>query len=191
MRLHNKLFLIVLLLQLSVMSVSAKMRCLPIYVFGVSASFNDSLVYFTDIQIIDSAWIDDKTTFLLKRSDYTRQLRDYFITRGEPNRTCIFSFATTEKDIMKKYNRMRKKFSYTKKKRPSSYDIKDIDKSQFAFVRVEPEVIEENAIIDNKAAEKARKARSKQSQKEEKKRKEDERRDLDSEKDRPSLPPRS
>ena len=49
----------------SFVGVSAKIVCVPkLYAFGFSASFNDSIVYFTDIQEIDSAWINDKTDFL-------------------------------------------------------------------------------------------------------------------------------
>ena len=43
-----------------------KIKCTPIYIFGSAISFTDSLVYITDIQILDSAWVDDKTDFLLK-----------------------------------------------------------------------------------------------------------------------------
>ena len=47
------------------LQVSAKQKIEPRYLFGFAASFADSTVYFTDIQKVDSAWIDTKTKFLL------------------------------------------------------------------------------------------------------------------------------
>ena len=47
-------------------TVEAKVKVAPkMYIFGFSASFKNSIVYFTDIQELDSAWIDTKTKFLL------------------------------------------------------------------------------------------------------------------------------
>ena len=99
-----------LILILHSMGVSGKVRCTPIYLFGTSASFNDSIVYFTDIQILDSAWIDEKTEFLINRNEYSNQLREHFNATGHPNRTCLISFATSEKEILKKYAKMQKQF---------------------------------------------------------------------------------
>ena len=73
----NKLKYLILLLAVGTLtmagisSASAKKRQLShIYMFGFSASFNDSTIYFTDIQTVDSAWIDDKTFFLQGREAY-------------------------------------------------------------------------------------------------------------------------
>lgn len=63
-------------------TVSAKNKCVPkIYIYGFSASFNDSIIYLTNIQELDSAWIDDKNDFLLNRSDYSYQFKNYFETK--------------------------------------------------------------------------------------------------------------
>ena len=45
-----------------------------VYAFGVAASFNDSIVYYTDIQVLDSVELD-KNGFLPKRDLYTYQLK--------------------------------------------------------------------------------------------------------------------
>ena len=47
-----------------------------VYAFGVAASFNDSIVYYTDIQVLDSVELD-KNGFLPKRDLYTYQLKNY------------------------------------------------------------------------------------------------------------------
>ena len=94
----------------SFVGVSAKIVCVPkLYAFGFSASFNDSIVYFTDIQEIDSAWINDKTDFLVSRDNYSYQLKNYFTNIGQEHRTCVISFALKRKDIEKKYKKMKEK----------------------------------------------------------------------------------
>ena len=66
-----------------------------VYMAGVSASFTDSLVYFTDIQFLDSAQVDGKG-FLVGRSQYSVQLKDYLETKeGGKNRTCFMSVSYT------------------------------------------------------------------------------------------------
>ena len=48
----------------------------PVYAFGVAASFNDSVVYCTEIQVLDSTALD-KNGFLPKRDLYSYQLKNY------------------------------------------------------------------------------------------------------------------
>ena len=153
--------LIIALLTLHAMPALSKARCTPVYIFGVSASFNDSIVYITDIQIIDSAWIEDKGNMLLGRLDYSYQLKAFVNAHGEANRTCLVSFAFKEKDIMKKYQRMKKRFSGTKK-RPSKYDIREIDEEEFKFHSVTPDgLTADNSTIDKKASRRAEKSKAK------------------------------
>ncbi len=123
-------------------SASAKAVCVPkLYAFGFSASFNDSIVYFTDIQEIDSAWINDKTKFLISRDNYSYQLKNYFTNIGQEHRTCIISFALKRKDIEKKYKKMKEKYV-----KAGNYSIKNVDKKDFRFAAIKPDNYEiENA----------------------------------------------
>ncbi len=88
----------------------AELRPKTIFVYGFAASFNDSTVYFTDIQQVDSAYIDSKTKFLYSRENYSYQLRDYLDNVGFKNATCTTSFSTTRKEAEKKYLALRKKY---------------------------------------------------------------------------------
>ncbi len=88
----------------------AELRPKTIFVYGFAASFNDSTVYFTDIQQVDSAYIDSKTKFLYSRENYSYQLRDYLDNVGFKNATCTTSFSTTRKEGEKKYLALRKKY---------------------------------------------------------------------------------
>lgn len=113
-------------------NVSAKGKIVPeMYIFGFSASFKDSIIYFTDIQKIDSAWIDSKTKFLLGRDNYTYQLKNYFIkNQNNPNRTCVVIFDRKKKEIEKKYAKLRAIYDNGSKMQK---DIRYISKSDFKF----------------------------------------------------------
>ena len=68
-----------------------------VYLAGVSASFTDSLVYFTAVQYLDSAAVDDKG-LLVGRALYSIQLKDYLEQKQNgKNRTCFMFFSRKKK----------------------------------------------------------------------------------------------
>lgn len=82
------------------LNISAKQA--DVYMFGVSCSFNDSIVYLTNIQEVKGAYIEDRREhFLVNRNDYSSQLKNFFANRGQANRTCVIIWASTQKDIEK------------------------------------------------------------------------------------------
>lgn len=82
-----------------------------VYLAGVSASFTDSLVYFTDIQFLDSACVDDKG-FLVGRSQYSVQLKDFLESNeGGKNRTCFMFFNLKKNKLQKEIDRIKNKYS--------------------------------------------------------------------------------
>lgn len=116
-------------------NASAKLKCVPkLYAFGFAASFNDSTVYFTDIQEIDSAWINDKNDFLVSRDNYSYQLKNYFTSLGLEHRTCVISFALKRMDIEKKYQKMKNKYV-----KAGNYDIKSVSTNDFHFTAIKPD----------------------------------------------------
>ncbi len=121
-------------------NTNAKNVIKPTYIFGFSASFNDSIVYFTNIQQIDSAWISTKTTFLYGRDNYSYQLRDYLASIGMSNRTCLVEFAPTKKIIDKKYQELLNRYIPKKKKKGElpRYAIKHLTTSDFQFKALQP-----------------------------------------------------
>lgn len=115
----------------------------PIYIFGFSASFNDSIVYFTDIQRMDSAWIEKKTKFLLGRENYSYQLRDYLSdSLAQPHRTCLVVYGFSQKDISRKLADLKKKYMG---KSHGNYDIKYLSVADFTFKYVDMSPAEEDA----------------------------------------------
>lgn len=81
-----------------------------VYMAGVSASFTDSLVYFTDIQFVDSAMVDGKG-FLVGRTQYSIQLKDYLETKqGGKNRTCFMFFNVKKNKLQKELLKLKEKY---------------------------------------------------------------------------------
>lgn len=99
-----------------------------VYAFGVSTSFNDSTVFFTEMQEIDNALIESKSHFIVGRADYAIQLRDHLSEKGYPKRTCLFVCDVNRKKAEKKYDKMKQRF--VKKGR---YDLLLIDRTEFSF----------------------------------------------------------
>ena len=82
-----------------------------VYMAGVSASFTDSLVYFTDIQYVDSAFVDGKG-FLAGRSQYSVQLKDYLETKeGGKNRTCFMFYNLKKSKLQKELTKLKAKYN--------------------------------------------------------------------------------
>ena len=102
-----------------------------VYVFGMSTSFNDSTVFFTDIMTLDSVFEDGKSGFIIGRDNYSLQLRYYLEDKVYSQRTCVFVSGKDQKHIMKKYEKMKSR--YAKK---GGSDILLIDKSEFAFTPI-------------------------------------------------------
>ncbi len=128
----------------------AKNKMVPkVYAFGVSTSFNDSTVYITDIQELDSAWIDSKTGFLLNREDYSYQMNNYFDTLGEKHRTCVIFCELKKKDLDSKFERIKKRYMGKE-----NYNVKYLADKDFHFTVIQPdtEYVEEETAPQPKPA---------------------------------------
>lgn len=127
------------LLLLGVSGVSAKKTVVPrMYMFGFAASFNDTIVHFTSVQAVDSAWMDTKTKFLLGRDNYSLQLRQFLADQEQmPNRTCIVVYGLKREQVEKKLLKMRHLYTTPKnskkKKSRQQFDVRLLDEQQFRF----------------------------------------------------------
>ena len=80
------------------------------YMAGVSASFTDSLIYFTDVQFVDSVVLD-KNKLLPLRELYSEQLEDYLENNlGMKNRTCFIYFDVKKAKVEKEIKKMKEKY---------------------------------------------------------------------------------
>lgn len=120
------LLALALLLMPSLMFALQKQERL--YVYGVATSFNDSTVYITEIQQLDSAWVDTKTGFLYSRNNYSFQLRDHLKANGFANPTCVTYFAKTRKEIEKKYVAIKRRYATR-----GHYNVKYVTKNDFTY----------------------------------------------------------
>lgn len=84
------------------------------YAFGVAASFNDSIVYYTDIQMLDSVTLD-KNGFLPKRESYTYQLKNYLeYNLNKPDYTCMIYFSESKSKLEKEAVKVQGKYKKNK-----------------------------------------------------------------------------
>lgn len=141
MKLFKQLSIAISLLAIGSLNVQAQDVKVPYaYMFGFVASFNDSTVYFTNIQKVDSVWVSKKKNFLAGRNQYSYQLRSFFAEkRNLPNRTCVVIANIDRKKLEKKYIKMKNKY-LVKSKKP--YDVRNISDADFKFTAVDMSPIE-------------------------------------------------
>jgi hypothetical protein len=133
----NKLFyriaIVLFLCLLTVGSVQAKRVKTPkMYLFGLAASFNDTIVHFTEVQEVDSVWLETKNNFLLGRELYSHQLRNYLGTQAMPGRTCVVFFNKSRAKLEKLYLKTKKLYGPAKNG-ATRFDIRYIENGQFHF----------------------------------------------------------
>lgn len=108
----------------------AKKALKPVYAFGVSASFTDSVVYFTEVQLLDSAVLD-KNGFLTKREAYSYQLKNHLEESGAANRTCATYFSKSKSDVIKEFSKLSAKY-----KKNKEFHYKLIEAKDFHFKKI-------------------------------------------------------
>ena len=81
-----------------------------IYMFGFAASFSDSVSCQTQVQRMDSAWLDNHG-FLIDRSLYSLQLQSYVEQmEGVKNPVCTIFFNKKERRIRKLWQKLKKRY---------------------------------------------------------------------------------
>lgn len=104
----------------------------PVYAFGVSASFTDTVVYYTGIQVLDSVALD-KNGFLPHRDLYSYQLKNYLeLEKGLPNRTCMIYFSENKKKLSKEAAKVLGKYRKNK-----TITVREIEAGNFLFKKPE------------------------------------------------------
>ncbi len=82
----------------------------PVYMFGFAASFTDTVAFITDIQLLDSAYFEKKSGFLVDRTQYSQQVADALEKMGHTNMTCSVFYSRKKKDIEKQYVKLRRRY---------------------------------------------------------------------------------
>lgn len=103
-----------------------------VYAFGVAASFNDTVVYFTAIQPLDSVELD-KNGFLPKLDLYTYQLKNYLeYDLRCPDYTCMIYFSENKSKLEKEAAKVKGKY-----KKNKTIVLMPIDSEAFRFKKPE------------------------------------------------------
>lgn len=77
--------------------------------FGYAVSFKDSVVCLTEIQTIDSAWIEPAHNFLLDRSLYSLQLQMYMEQQGHKNAICTIFYDKNPRKLQRMWRKVYKR----------------------------------------------------------------------------------
>ena len=102
------LFLVLVVCTASTMEKKVKNR--NMYMVGVSASFTDSLIYFTDIMMVDSLEFDDND-YLQYRQQYSEQMEMYLEQKENlKHRTCFIYYHEKKNKLEKKIQKMKSKY---------------------------------------------------------------------------------
>ena len=105
-------------------------RVTNVYAVGVASSFNDSLAYITEMQVLDKVTLDHKA-YLHRRSGYSFQLRDYLSGQGKMNYTCIILFNEKKSMLEKELTKVKSRFA------KSGVSLTEIKEQDFKFTRPE------------------------------------------------------
>ena len=102
-----------------------------VYLYGAAVGFNDSTVYLTDIQYLDSVIVNHEGA-LSNHANYALQLKVYLEgTLGEINQTCAVVYSTKKRKVESDLSKMRYKYESAKDK-----TLKKINKDEFTFQRL-------------------------------------------------------
>lgn len=121
--LHLRQTIILALMML--LSVAAKAE--NAYIYGIAFSPTDSVIYMTDIRMLENVTINKKTLFLASRNEYASQMKKYMESVGIADYVCATVFKPTYNAIQKDYTKLKKQ--YEKK----GILINTIDQLKFQF----------------------------------------------------------
>lgn len=106
----KKIYILFFALFAAVSLSSAKNDKDVAYLFGVSFSHSDSIVYFTEIQPLEGVKLQSRSRILPDRQHYAYELKDYMnFTEGKPGRTSAIYFAKSRKKLEKVEAKIKKK----------------------------------------------------------------------------------
>ena len=85
-----------------------KVKDVPVYIWGASISFSDSVVYFTEIQKLDAVVLENG--LLPHRQYYAYELKDYMnFNENMPGRISVIYFDEKQSKLVKKEQKIKKR----------------------------------------------------------------------------------
>lgn len=100
----------------------------PVYLFGIAASFTDTVVYYTPVQLVDSVKLN-KEGFLPQRDLYAYQLKNYMeYDLKKPDYTCMIYFSENKAKLEKECGKILGKY-----KKNGGMVLTELDAKAFGF----------------------------------------------------------
>ncbi|MDO4172115.1 MAG: hypothetical protein Q4D28_05380, partial [Prevotellaceae bacterium] len=90
----------------------------------------DSMVYVTDELMLKDAQTYRKSKFLYGREELSKQLKTHLAQKGERDRICSVTFASTVKELDKEYAKQMKKL------KKNGFLIKSVGQNEFRFTTI-------------------------------------------------------
>lgn len=171
----NRLWTVALLAMMMLVSSAselyAKVEQKPIYICGYAVNFADSTVYLTEIQCIDTAYVESKNGFLMDRNQYSAQLQFHMNKHsGGKNYTCMVLF---DKKLARLQKRVAKVRKHNEKDTSTRLMVIPADEFQFIgeqYVDTTPVILdEESADVNKTPSEEAHPAKARETGKSKKK----------------------
>lgn len=131
MRKIMKHSLILIFALLALCSVKAKAE--NVYIYGISYSPTDSVVYITDVRMLEKVKLNGKAQFLDSRNEYSSQLREYMKSQDHPDFVNCVVFSKEYKKINKDY---LKQVQYYYKR---NFTMKFLNQMDFQFSAIQME----------------------------------------------------
>ncbi len=126
--------LLMCVMAMAIVTAKTKEPVKGVYMYGMATSLMDSVVYITDIQYVDKAVLNAKTSFLEARTMYSEQLRSHLEQQGlPPYMTCAVSFNVKKQKLDKAYQKALAKYNKMK-----GMKLNVLNNSKFVFKAVEP-----------------------------------------------------
>lgn len=110
-------------------SAAKKPEVRRVYMFGFAASLIDSTAFQTDIQTIDSAWLEPSHKLLVDRALYSLQLQYHMEgVEKRKNTVCTIFYNTNPRKVQRKWAKVKKRYE-----KDPALDYKVLPKERFSF----------------------------------------------------------
>ncbi|MEG1562844.1 MAG: hypothetical protein RR365_03830 [Bacteroides sp.] len=101
-----------------------------VYAFGISTSFTDTVVYYTDIQLMDSIKLD-KNGFLPHRDAYSFQLKSFLeFELNKTSQTSMMYFSENKSKLEREAGKVLDRY-----KKNKSLTLVKVDTTKFRFTK--------------------------------------------------------
>ncbi len=110
-RKHLMLLAVMVVCSVSILQAKKKndLETKTMYFYGMAKSYSDSLVYMTEIMMLENVAIDKETGGVLNIEMYSEQLKNYLAQMGKKGYICSLFYEKKAKKIEKSYMKLKKR----------------------------------------------------------------------------------